>query len=230
MSLNKFKKKHLILDAPLTLYVDGTNGDDSNDGSQGKPFKTIQKAVYAVPLICLYHAAAINIADGIYPEAVNIPTVGHISFFGGNVRVFGFASATPSVVLLQFDLLTLYNNTPVTGISTVFGANFHVHVTDLVLIDKFYAVDSEYGAHLFIEATSSFTANNCYIVNHSVTGGNITVQASGITGSGNSIFYTANSGFIQAWGAVDPSVAESIYLAANGGRIYMGGQTDFPNY
>src|SRR5215471_5011770 len=39
-----FGRKYLT--APLTLYVDVTNGDDTlNDGSNAKPWKTIQKAI-----------------------------------------------------------------------------------------------------------------------------------------------------------------------------------------
>ena len=32
-----------------TVYVDQVNGDDNNDGSQARPFKTLQKAVTSVP-------------------------------------------------------------------------------------------------------------------------------------------------------------------------------------
>ena len=34
---------------PVTVYVDPTNGSDSNDGTQSYPFKTLQKAIDTVP-------------------------------------------------------------------------------------------------------------------------------------------------------------------------------------
>jgi len=50
----------------MTLYVDGTNGDDSNDGlTPQTAFKTIQKAVNSVPKI-VNHIVTINVAPGDY--------------------------------------------------------------------------------------------------------------------------------------------------------------------
>ena len=53
--------------AASTVYVDGTNGNDSNDGSQAHPFKTIGAAVNAVA-----SGGTVNIAAGTYQEQVII--------------------------------------------------------------------------------------------------------------------------------------------------------------
>lgn len=57
--------------ADMTLYVDGTNGSDGNNGSAEKPFKTIQRAVNSVPQV-VNHWVTINIASGNYAEDVTV--------------------------------------------------------------------------------------------------------------------------------------------------------------
>lgn len=58
--------------ATLDLYVSATNGDDKNgNGSEEKPFKTIQMAVNMIPLISTA-ANTIWIDEGVYLEDVSI--------------------------------------------------------------------------------------------------------------------------------------------------------------
>ena len=53
----------------VELYVDGTNGSDSNDGSQAHPFKTIGKSVSAVPENGI---GIITVASGSYSASLSI--------------------------------------------------------------------------------------------------------------------------------------------------------------
>lgn len=55
--------------ANVTMYVDATNGSDSNDGSARRPFKTIGKAISMIPQV-INHQYIINVAAGIYNEDV----------------------------------------------------------------------------------------------------------------------------------------------------------------
>ena len=62
----------MVSDGALDLYVDGSSGDDNNDGlSLDTAKQTIQAAVNAVPLV-LNGPATIHIADGTYHEQVTI--------------------------------------------------------------------------------------------------------------------------------------------------------------
>lgn len=67
------------LTANKTLYVDATNGDDSNAGTQSKPFKTIQAAINSLPKNLGNYAATINVAAGDYNERIEV-----YGFTGGN--------------------------------------------------------------------------------------------------------------------------------------------------
>ncbi|MFQ5670712.1 MAG: right-handed parallel beta-helix repeat-containing protein [Acidobacteriota bacterium] len=66
------KRTELSSDGPLDLYVDGANGDDSNDGlAPGTAKRTIQAAVDMVPVV-LAGPATVHVADGVYRESVLI--------------------------------------------------------------------------------------------------------------------------------------------------------------
>jgi pectin methylesterase-like acyl-CoA thioesterase len=233
MSLNELGTKRLVLDSPLTLYVDGTNGSDANDGSQSRPFKQIQKAVHAMPPICTYNEGVIVVADGTYPENVNVPNIGTLNFYGGNVGLKNINTACCTVNLF-FDSLTFFGDTPgeISGaaVAVLNQGRLRIVTDTFTVSDKYFVFDSEFDGNIFIQTSSAFTANNCHIINHSFAGANIISHLSGVAGAGNSIFYFTNSAFIEAWGEVGPGVADIVYYAANGGRIYMGGQTDAPYY
>ena len=53
-------------DDSLTLYVDGTNGTDSNPGTADKPFKTIQPAVEASRTFAGNDRKTVVIKEGTY--------------------------------------------------------------------------------------------------------------------------------------------------------------------
>lgn len=57
-----------------TYYIDGTNGSDSNDGSQSRPFATINKALDLIKdyKIQNIHPAIVYIAEGIYDEFLDL--------------------------------------------------------------------------------------------------------------------------------------------------------------
>ncbi|OHB76678.1 MAG: hypothetical protein A2Z34_12085 [Planctomycetes bacterium RBG_16_59_8] len=94
--------------AALTLYVNGTTGDNNNSGlTSGTAVQTIQKAVDLVPPI-VRHAVTINIAAGVYRDLggassnvyiadKSVLATGSITIVGdvatpSNVRVTGNAS------------------------------------------------------------------------------------------------------------------------------------------
>lgn len=56
--------------ADITYYV-STTGHDSNDGSSGSPFRTIQHAINKLPK-CINHTVTINVTAGTYAEDVKI--------------------------------------------------------------------------------------------------------------------------------------------------------------
>ncbi len=64
---DKTKIDNSILTANKTVYVDATNGNDNTgDGTQAKPWKTIQKAVDMCPPVNNKYVYTILLANGIY--------------------------------------------------------------------------------------------------------------------------------------------------------------------
>lgn len=57
-----------------TYYIDGTNGSDSNDGSQSRPFATINKALDLIKeyKIQTIYPAIVYIAEGTYDEFLDL--------------------------------------------------------------------------------------------------------------------------------------------------------------
>jgi len=58
----------------VTIYVDATNGDDANPGTQSQPLKTIGAAVSRITnlIIDINHIVTIQLAPGTYVENVDI--------------------------------------------------------------------------------------------------------------------------------------------------------------
>lgn len=88
--------------ADMTLYVDATNGDDSNPGTQSEPLQTIQAAINKIPQI-VNHTVTINVAPGTYNESPTIEGFvgkGIIQLFGGS----DLTSATNYVITGQLKI------------------------------------------------------------------------------------------------------------------------------
>ncbi|WP_148287912.1 DUF1565 domain-containing protein [Rhodopseudomonas sp. B29] len=65
-----------VLSAPRTYYVSAVSGNDANPGSLTAPFRTIQRGVNEVGRLQLNgYTGTVLVADGTYPESVNLPSV-----------------------------------------------------------------------------------------------------------------------------------------------------------
>lgn len=86
-----------VSNGPLALYVDGTSGDDENDGlSWANAKQTIQAAVNAIPQV-LGGDVTVYIAGGTYHELVWVGRRGRLGPFA--VSFIGDEAAPESVVL-----------------------------------------------------------------------------------------------------------------------------------
>lgn len=85
-----------VIGAGKTYYVDGTNGDDTNDGTQAHPFKTISHAVGVTPYL-----ARTNIyIKGAFAENITVP-------FGKNITVIPDAVTTIAGCIIVEGYLSL---------------------------------------------------------------------------------------------------------------------------
>lgn len=97
------KSVPLVLTCARNVYVDVTNGDDiTGDGTQEKPWKTIQKAADMCPAISnCYKNYSIFIADGEYTENVDFCQT-------GNIRIFVYGSNNKDGVVINGSLAFKY--------------------------------------------------------------------------------------------------------------------------
>lgn len=86
-----------LLAGPITIYVDGTLGSNSNSGlSPSLPVRTIQRGVnIASSLDTLAQAITVSVAAGTYNEQVLLPAITG----GGSVTVVGDATTPTNVVV-----------------------------------------------------------------------------------------------------------------------------------
>ena len=78
----------LMLYANKTVYVATTGNDSTGDGTEQKPYKTINYALSRIPKNLNGYTAKVNVAEGTYKEDVMISdTIGNIQIFATNVSV-----------------------------------------------------------------------------------------------------------------------------------------------
>jgi len=212
----------------LTFYVDGTNGSDTNAGTQSSPFATISKAVEMIGNDAARAATAnIIIADGTYTENINI--VGkNISMSGVNgvsadITIVGTFTASKFAKIylnkIKFNLSTITNANAIVAKD---GAFIAVVGGSLITGDGndtgFYAQDS---GIIQVSESSFNNMQNCFSVN----AGTIRVL-------NNPSFTNCNTGCVITNGGVihiktDISALSGITTPynveyANGGRIFKG--------
>lgn len=77
-----FDQKAYTLTENVTIYVSTSGSDITGDGTQVAPFATIKKAISELPLCLGGFTATIDIAGGIYEEAVVLN-----GFYGGRLKL-----------------------------------------------------------------------------------------------------------------------------------------------
>lgn len=218
----------------VTLYVSTTGNDSTGDGTSGKPFLTIAKALSVLPKNLNGKTATITVAAGTYNEA----RVDVTSFSGGELVITGTSSsAKPSItngiyvnkcnaaVTLRWLTLTsssagsqgaAFVNCQQANIDTCAVTSATTQQNHGILIDSLstaYIV----GTHV----------TNC---NYAVLSRAARVFIQSISGGGNRIgFYSTNGGDIRIRESTVASTG-ALYFTEYGGRIYMGGQASVPNY
>jgi hypothetical protein len=201
----------------ISLYVDGTNGSDSNDGSAGKPLKTIQKAVDSIPQV-VNHAVIISVAAGTYGEDIVIQGQvgsGYVSFVttGGIVTINSFDARYCSRILIN-------GFTASTTTKMAFKAS-NGGAIDIINCIATGATATYHGIYLY---NNKAYVNGCTVSNknYGVSADyNSQVQCNANSGSGNTFAYvTTNSGIMTYVGTTPTGT--TFWGQANGGTLING--------
>lgn len=213
--------------AAMNLYVDGTNGADSNDGSAGKPFKTIQRAINSVPQI-VNHVVTVNVAAGTYAEdliitgfsgAEAVIIVGDtvastsrtissvlaknnatsISFKGFNLTFAG-GSAVYVTACLRVSLANLNIVSSATAANGVYCDTSKVYVTTSVISNRLNAFSTSVNGEILTDINSGTGNTNATYAQY---GGKIArngTQPAGINAALYGGINTSDSGVLNPWG------------------------------
>jgi hypothetical protein len=106
------------------IYVSTTGNDITGDGSSGKPYKTIEKALSAIKKI-IFNPVTIILADGTYTETITIR-----GFMGGIHSylpkfIIKSLSGNPDNCMIDGGILVRQNSLPI-QISSIQGINISV--------------------------------------------------------------------------------------------------------
>lgn len=212
----------------ITIHVAKTGSDETGDGSEGKPFLTIQRAVDSLPRLLLGIKTTISIQAGTYDERVSV-----YGFTGDHLRVAGADDAVVSVkgvYVANCHCKVVLSNLTLTGYIT--GA-YHLGIwsdtVDTLHVERVTCVfenltESPYGAIRFDHCLDAMVSEST-ISNQSIA---VDVLASNVylndlSGTGNTVAIRCGSGYGSLGGFVQKGYQVTIAgeeQKAYGGQIW----------
>lgn len=189
--------------ANTTVYVATTGDDSAGNGSSGQPYKTITKALQAIPKHLNGFKASINIAEGTYEESVVITgftgiveltgtgtvTVNSISIENCMVATTGLLTlkATGSFIVRNRGSLVAYGNLRAeTGFTvrdcssvtctTLYGAGTYaisVYNASFLYASSLDGMGTSYGLYVIAGGVLSYDFSNVKGTSHTASGGRI---------------------------------------------------------
>lgn len=208
-----------------TIYVSTSGSDAAGDGTESKPYKTIQHAINSISHNIGNQQTTIHVASGTYQEDVVIS-----GFYGGIVRLtFGSVTiksltAYETCVYISGDSLTIAANGKTYGIYLHRAANVisQIPITINGATNGIYATfGSTFAGNQAIVVNSCTYAISAMYTAH--------VYISSLAGSKNNNGIQAIGGIVSL-GSIAAGVASTAYITGNGGRIYTGSQSNIPAY
>lgn len=225
---NLLDQKAYTLTQAVTVYVSTSGNDSTGDGTSGKPYKTINKALSTIPKNLGGFSATLNIAAGTYEEVVLVS-----EFHGGDI-IFG---GTAGAVVTVKRLIVVRSQLGINNIAFTVWAGEFIGIDlsrDALLVANTAVLirSATNGLHAQTGGTAIFNAgieiNNCTSAAVRI-GSMAKVYATALAGGGSALGISADTGavFSYASGTINATTATR---TATGGRILSGSQTSIPNY
>ncbi len=190
--------------SPGPAFFVATNGSDSNNGSAGRPWRTIQHAVDNVPA-----GATINVATGVYNESVTITHSG--SAAAGFITVTAAANASP---VLDGTGLSIPNGE--NGLFTLNNVSF-IRIIGFEI--RNYQSSSANLDPIGIYVTGTGTGSNIEILNNHIHNIETTGTTQNFDALGMAIYGTALSKVIVHGNELDSLVTGFSELLAISGNV-----------
>ena len=216
------------LSADTTLYVSKTGSNTTGDGTEGKPYASITKALSVLPRNLNGFNATIRVSAGSYVENVEVKY-----FYGGTVifRSTG-DNVTISSVSIFDSLVEFYGINITLNSSSTAGSSLYIEGGRLFSLNDISIMSPSIGIHVtnggrlhMAGADASFSGNSYAVLVDN--GGYATIGT--LAGSAQ-ILLEAEKGGQICYNTITATASVRLHSTASGGRIYSGVQTSIPNY
>ncbi|MBC2004631.1 DUF1565 domain-containing protein [Listeria booriae] len=222
----------------LEIYVDATKGNDSNDGSFAKPYKTVTKAASQIPRAINGNSVYITLAPGYYDEDVYIKNkqISAIYIRGSNHETVDPTSKQTGVFLRYLNIQDCTGYLYIKGINQ-FNADKVPELKGTFVFTR--CAYASVGFCRFDDAKAKTNnvpavvidggkggAHNCYFINQYAAQVDQYTSHSSFpytnTGSNNTYAIIADGSIIQVNGTlgVTTTVAANQKVVRNGGMIF----------
>ena len=193
-----------VIGAGKTYYVDGTNGDDTNAGTQAHPFKTLTHAIGVSP----YLAQTLIYAQGSFTENITVPFGKYIQIIAnGNITMTGYITVSGGRLYLSDGNA---NNTVLISSNNSTGT---IYVTNggLVILTSTFRTNN--GISLINGHTSGY---GIYAANASCV-----IFTTGTSGSHRKYTITAYNGICSENASNVTYLSSDVTISATNNLIYM---------
>ena len=226
------------LQSNVTLYVSPSGNDSTGDGTQNKPYQTIQKAISILPKDLNGFSPQIHVAAGAYNgfTIANMQGMGLYFYFYGGVVINGKIAVINACCYFQAgeDGSTLTVNAPENASGSVVEVMDCAYVNSTIQTTVDGRGQNVRGFLVYRNSCLSFDRNVIVEINNAgfaalMTGGGGEICGYySLSGTGNAVGLFANGGVIRYH--VSSLTSTTDYSSALGGRIYGGAQTNAPSY
>ncbi|WP_459914094.1 hypothetical protein [Enterococcus thailandicus] len=205
-------------DTVLDLYVSGSRGNDkTGDGTEEKPFKTIQTAINQIPLISV-QVVTVWIDDGVYLEDVVLKSINALRIDIRTIQNLSVLDQSKNDLPVKVRSIGFFNCTgyfQIAGIQSVDQANapifegykysFSCEQSGYLALNQVRCVENTKAISNHVTSYIGGTSK-CHIYNsHFANQNQINVSrlmsetrvAGDVTGTGNNIGFEANSGTVR---------------------------------
>lgn len=218
----------------INIYVSTTGNDTTGDGTSGKPFATIQKAIDVLPKFGNGKTATINVGGGTYSAGAVIDTM--IGYGSLSIKLQGdvtFDNTTISVTRTTYTVLDsstftfTFNNTDKDGVVASYGSLLRLFGNFVFTSPTTNSRNSIYSLSdsniIMNSGTDNIVANNQTRVVYA-SQGRISISPGTISGTNNSKGFSAFGGVIYVGNTT--LVANTKVEKTGGGQVLTGAGVD----
>lgn len=208
----------------MTVYVATSGNDASGDGSESYPYRTIQHAIDSLSKNLINKEITINIADGTYSENVEVA-----GFYGGTLRFNLGAVTMKSFVLYETNVIINGTSLTLSASGNIYGFRCHrganaIFQCALTVNGSTNGIFVSYGSRFSCRTVTVNSCTNAVVCNFASH-----LYIGTLDGSKNNNGVSVAAG-IASIESVVSSMASTLYVTTNGGRIYTGAQSSVPAY